>query len=74
MSEKVKNRKPLGRHITKGNFEEIDGGPDIQSIAIIEDFGSEFEEDPYEQFDEEDFIKQHAAFQSEIKCIDKDDG
>ena len=37
----------------------------------MEDFGSEFEEDPYERFDEEDYVKQHAAFQSEMKCIDK---
>ena len=64
MDEKAKNRKPLGRHITKGNFDDIMGGPDIESIQIPEDYGQNLDD-----WDDEDFASHQAAMQFNIKCL-----
>ena len=55
MSEKVKNRKPLGRHITKGNFDEIDGGPDIEAVDVVDEnpaiYSVEFDDSDLNEFE-----------------------
>ena len=68
MSEKAKERKPIGRHITKGNFDEIDGGPDIESVyTCIKD---DVEDEDYEDWNDEDFNIQRAQFQYDMRCLD----
>ena len=68
MSEKAKERKPIGRHITKGNFDEIDGGPDIESVyTCIKD---DVEDEDYEDWNDEDFNIQRAQFQFDMRCLD----
>ena len=69
LSDKAKNRKPLGRHITKGNFDEIDGGPDIESVYILDDDDNHIdEEDMYCEWNDEDFMHHRASMQYAIKA------
>ena len=73
LSDKAKNRKPLGRHITKGNFDEIDGGPDIESVYILDDDDNHIdEEDMYCEWNDEDFMHHRASMQYAIKSLDPD--
>ena len=76
MSEKVKNRKPLGRHITKGNFDGIDGGPDIEAVDVVDEnpaiYSVEFDDSDlngFENWSDQDFVEQHAAFQHNFRVL-----
>ena len=77
LSEKVLNRKPLGRHITKGNFDEINGGPDLEAIQLTQEnpeiysFETEFD-DEFDHWTEHDFLEQHAAFQHDFRTLNPD--
>ena len=63
LPEKIKNRKSIGRHITKGNFDEINGGPDIEAAQIIDEnpaiYSIDIEENEFDKFSkwsDKDFI------------------
>ena len=78
LSEKVLNRKPLGRHITKGNFDEIDGGLDLEAIQLSHEIPEihslETDFDEFDHWNESDFAEQHAAFQFRMVSKKKNDG
>ena len=61
----------MGRHITKGNFDEISGGPDINSSQTFVSISAlEMDDFDYNDFSDQDFISHHAAFQHDIRCLD----
>ena len=76
LSEKVLNRKPLGRHITKGNFDEIDGGLDLEAIQLSHEIPEihslETDFDEFDHWNESDFAEQHAAFQHNYRILNPD--
>ena len=69
LTDKIKNRKSIGRNVTKGNFDDIDGGPDIESIYLESEMEADYD-DPYHEFDDEDFDQHRAILQFDAKCMD----